>query len=55
MQNLLEIISQPDNVAILIMLFSTILCTIFAFREMRINDRLIREGKKDKIYERMTK
>ena len=54
MKNLIEIISQPDNVAIVIMLVATIFCTLAAFREMRINDRLIKEGKKEKIYERMT-
>ncbi len=55
MKNLLEIITQPDNIAIVIMLVSTITCTLFAFREIRINDRLIKEGKKDQVYERMTR
>ena len=55
MKKLLEIISQPDNIAILIMLFSTIVCTLVAFREIRINDRLIKEGKKEEVYQRMTK
>ena len=55
MHNLLEIITQPDNIAILIMLVATITCTVVSFREIRINDRLIRDGKKEKIYERMTK
>lgn len=55
MHNFLRIISQPDNIAIVLMLIFTIICTAAAFREMRINDRLIRQGKKDQIYERMTK
>ena len=55
MKNLLEIISQPDNIAILIMLISTAFVTLIAFREMRINDRSIKEGKKGKVYERMTR
>jgi methanogenic corrinoid protein MtbC1 len=55
MHNFLEIISEPDNIAILIMMAATITCTLVAFREIRINDRLIKEGKKEKIYERMTK
>ena len=55
MKNLLEIISQPDNIAILIMLVCTAFVSLVAFREMRINDRLIKEGKKEKIYERMTR
>ncbi len=55
MKNLLEIISQPDNIAIIIMLVSTILCALVAFREIRINDRFIQSGKKEKIYERMAR
>lgn len=35
------------------MLVCTAVCTLFAWREMRRNDRLIREGKREKIYERM--
>jgi uncharacterized membrane protein YwzB len=55
MHNFLEIISQPDNIAIIVMMVSTIVCTTFAFREIRINDRLIKSGKKDQVYERMAK
>lgn len=55
MHNFLEIITQPDNIAIVIMLFATIVCTAVAFREIRINDRLIKSGKKDQVYERMIK
>ncbi len=54
MHNLIEILTEPDNIAILIMLASTITCTWVAFREAIINDRFIKEGKKEKIYERMT-
>ncbi|QQR80298.1 MAG: hypothetical protein IPJ69_13455 [Deltaproteobacteria bacterium] len=54
MHNLIEILTEPDNIAILIMLVSTITCTWVAFREAIINDKLIKEGKKEKIYERMT-
>lgn len=55
MENLLRIISQPDNIAILLMLIAVGVCTGTAFREIWINDRLIKEGKKEKIYERMAK
>jgi hypothetical protein len=55
MHNFLTIISQPDNIAIVIMMISTAVCALAAFREIRINDRLIKSGKKDQIYERMTK
>ena len=54
MKNLIEIISQPDNIAILIMLVSTAICTLTAFNEMRKNDGLIKDGKKEEIYKRMT-
>lgn len=53
MKNLIEIATQPDNIAILIMLVSTITCTLVAFREIRTNDRLIKEGEKEGIYKRM--
>ncbi|HSA58118.1 MAG TPA: hypothetical protein VLJ37_00325 [bacterium] len=55
MHNFLTIITQPDNIAIVVMMVSTIICTVVAFREIRINDKLIKSGKKDQIYERMTK
>ncbi len=55
MHHFLHIITQPDNIAIVVMMVSTIICTAVAFREIRINDKLIKSGKKDQIYERMTK
>jgi len=53
--NLIEILTQPDNIAIVVMMVATITCTLVAFREIRVNDRLIKEGKKDQVYERMIK
>lgn len=55
MENFIRIITQPDNIAIVLMLIATAVCTYASFREIRINDRLIKEGQKEKIYERMTK
>jgi hypothetical protein len=55
MENFIRIITQPDNIAIVVMMVATIVCTVVAFREIRINDKLIKSGKKDQIYERMTK
>jgi hypothetical protein len=55
MENFIHIITQPDNIAIVVMLVATVVCTAAAFREIRINDKLIKSGKKDQIYERMTK
>ena len=55
MHNLLKIITEPDNIAILIMLVSVTTCTLMAFREIWINDRLIKSDQKSKVYERMAK
>ena len=55
MENFIHIITQPDNIAIVLMLIAVTFCSAAAFREMRINDRFIREGKPEKIYQRMTK
>lgn len=53
MENFFKIITQPDNVAIVLMLIAVIVCTAAAFREIAANDRLIKKGKKDEIYKRM--
>ena len=55
MENFLRIITQPDNIAILLMLIAVSVCTAAACREIWINDRLIKAGKKDEIYKRMTR
>lgn len=53
MENLLKILSLPDNIPIVIMLLAVIYLTWLSFREARKNDKLIEEGKKDQIYRRM--
>lgn len=55
MHHFLHIITQPDNIAIVVMMVATVVCTAVAFREIRINDRLIKDGKKEQVYERMAK
>lgn len=55
MENFIKIITQPDNIAIVVMMVAVATCTLVAFREIRINDRLIKEGKKEEIYKRMVK
>jgi len=44
MDNLLELISKPDNVAIVIMLLLIIVYTVWAFRQANANDRRKRLG-----------
>lgn len=51
--NFLGILTVPDNVPIIIMLASVIFLTWLSFREARLNDKLIDEGKKEQIYRRM--
>ncbi len=54
MQNFIRIITEPDNIAIVIMMVEILTCSLSALREMILNDRAIKEGKKGKVYERMT-
>jgi hypothetical protein len=53
MHHFLHIISQPDNVPIVIMMVTVIFLTWLSFKEARANDRLSEEGKEDQIYRRM--
>ena len=48
-------LTKPDNIALVIMFFYTFVVVAVAVREMFLNDRLIKRGEKDKIYERMAK
>jgi hypothetical protein len=53
MENLLKILSLPDNIPIVIMLVAVIYLTWLSFSEAKKNDKLIDEGKRDQIYRRM--
>ncbi len=53
MENFIKIVTQPDNIAIVIMLITVAICTFHSVREMRINDKFIKDGKKEEIYKRM--
>jgi hypothetical protein len=53
MDHFIHILTLPDNIPIVIMIFLLILCTGVAVYEMKENDKLIDEGKKDQIYDRM--
>ena len=55
MEHFLHNLTKPDNIALVIMFFFTILTVFVAIREMIANDRLIKKGEKDKVYERMTR
>lgn len=53
MENFFEIISKPDNIPIVGMIFLVTYFTWLSLKQAFANDRLIREGKKDEILRRM--
>lgn len=53
MEHFLHILTLPDNIPIVIMVFFIALCFGSAIREMRKNDKLIEKGEKEKVYDRM--
>lgn len=53
MEHFIHILTLPDNIPIVIMLFLLGLCLYWSVSEMRANDKLIKKGEKDKIYDRM--
>jgi hypothetical protein len=54
-QNILEIITKPDNIPIVAMLILVIFFTWLGLREAFKHDKLIEEGKEDKIPNEMWK
>jgi hypothetical protein len=55
MDNFLRIISQPDNIPIVLLLVSVLFCLFLAMRQAFRHDRLITRGRKDEIYDEMAK
>lgn len=55
MEHFIHIMTKPDNIALVVMFFFTIVTVWAAVREILINDHLIKKGEREKIYERMTK
>lgn len=53
MDHFLHILVLPDNIPIVIMVVFLAYCLGFAIYEMRENDKLIKKGEKDKVYDRM--
>jgi len=54
MDNLLAILTKPDNIPIVVMLLAMIYCLWISFRQALKNDRLIKAGKDDEIPQSMT-
>jgi hypothetical protein len=55
MQQLFEILLKPDNIPISGMLILVGIATWLALRQAFRNDKLIRKGRKDEIYDEMMK
>ncbi|NIO11697.1 MAG: hypothetical protein GTO40_28225 [Deltaproteobacteria bacterium] len=53
LQNFLEIVTKPDNIPIVGMLLLVLFFTWVGLRQALKNDRLIEEGKKDDIINKM--
>lgn len=53
LEHFIHILTLPDNLPIVLMLFLLGWCMAYAIYEMRENDKLIKKGEKEKIYERM--
>ena len=49
----LSILTQPDNIPIVGLMFLIFFFTYLAFREARKNDQLIEQGREDEILKRM--
>ncbi|HEX9143074.1 MAG: hypothetical protein ACM37Z_19760 [Deltaproteobacteria bacterium] len=54
-QNILEIVTKPDNIPIVAMLILVIFFTWLGLREAFKHDKLIEEGKEDEIPNEMWK
>jgi hypothetical protein len=54
-QNILEIVTKPDNIPIVAMLILVIFFTWLGLREAFKHDKLIEEGKEDEIPHEMWK
>ena len=55
LQNFLEIVTKPDNIPIVGMLFLVIVFSWVGLRQAFKNDKLIEEGKEDEIPNEMWK
>jgi hypothetical protein len=51
----MEILTKPDNIPIAGMMFLVLYFTYLAFKQARVNDELIGEGKRDEVLKEMQK
>lgn len=55
LHNFMEIVTKPDNIPIVAMLFLVLYFFGLSMKMGLANDRLTEKGEKDKIYDRMNK
>ena len=55
LHNFMEIVTKPDNIPIVAMLFLVLYFFSLSMKMGLANDRLTEKGEKDKIYERMNR
>jgi hypothetical protein len=55
MDNLIEIITMPDNIPIIVMVLAAVFFSCLSFSKALKNDRLINAGKKEDIIDEMQK
>jgi hypothetical protein len=54
-QQFINILTLPDNVPIVAMMFLVLFFTYLAFKQARRNDQLIEHGERDRIADEMRK
>jgi hypothetical protein len=55
MDQFIIILTKPDNIPIIMLLISVVICLYVALKQAFKHDRLIEEGREDEIYEEMIK
>lgn len=53
MEHFLWIISRPDNIPIVGLIFITAVCIYVALSQALRHDKIIQEGKRDEVYDEM--
>jgi len=52
-EQFLEVLTKPDNIPIVGMMILVFYFTYLAFKQARVNDDLIEEGKRDEVLKEM--
>lgn len=55
MEQFLHILTQPDNIPIVGMFVAVLFCLYIAMKQAFRHDRLIKQGRKDEVYDEMVR